>query len=206
MCRRCGHLIVEVEVLDDYQISADAELPPVALFDAYSKRAFRVSDRRAGEGSPSHNSQSAIVLRSAPPPLLLARVFFFFCFSLLLFFVRTSTFSDPIRGGGDLRRAGDRIRPTATARALSRSWVAVRPSRERERERGGKGRGGQSVSPPSATQQLTGDTTVHGAKLQTGRIMLALTVRLECGAAGLLPPGNLHLHLVHHAWQLACDN
>jgi hypothetical protein len=145
-----------------------------------------------------HKARSSFVLHR---PLCFCPEFFF-CFSLLLFFVRTSTFSDPIRGGGDLRRAGDRIRPTATARALSRSWVAV----QGERERGGKGRGGQSVSPPSATQQLTGDTTVHGAKLQTGRIMLALTVRLECGAAGLLPPGNLHLHLVHHAWQLACDN
>jgi len=70
------------------------------------------------------------------------------------------------------------------------------------RGRGGKGGGGESVSPPSATQHLKGDAAVHGAKLQTGRILHALTVRLECGAAGLLPPGNLHLHLVHHAWQL----
>jgi hypothetical protein len=52
-----------------------------------------------------------------------------------------------------------------------------------------------------ATQQLTDDATVHGAKLQTGRILQALTVRLECGAAGLLP-----LHLVHHAWQLTCGH
>ena len=60
------------------------------------------------------------------------------------------------------------------------------------------------MSPPWATQQLTGDATVHGAKLQTGRILQALTVRLECAAAGLLPPGNLHLR-VHHVWQVATD-
>jgi hypothetical protein len=63
------------KVYDDYQISADAELPPVALFDAY------VSDRRAGEGSPSQFT-SATALRSAPSSLLLYRVFFSPAFSL----------------------------------------------------------------------------------------------------------------------------
>jgi hypothetical protein len=83
------------------------------------------------------------------------------------------------------------------------SLVAVRPSgRAGKEERAGEA---ISVSPPSATpsHRPTGDTIPlarYCTKLQTGKILQTLTVRLECGAR-LLPAANPHLHLVHHSWQ-----
>jgi hypothetical protein len=164
---------------------------PLALFaEYYRKRAFRVSGRGAREGSPSQFT-GAIAFLSAPSSLL-------------------SEFLSPA-----LPLFGRALFPTQfVAAETCEGWgvgtdsvvVGCRPPVRSCRE-GGKERAGEaiSVSPPSATpsHRPTGDTIPlarYCTKLQTGKILQTLTVRLECGAR-LLPAANPHLHLVHHSWQ-----
>jgi hypothetical protein len=116
-------------------------LPPVALFDAYSKRAFRVSDRRAGSAPESRGRISITIHKRDRPsfctehrPVCFCTEFFFSsCFSL-----RSTVHFFPTRF---VAVAAD---PTASPRV---AVVGCRPA-VHGTSRGGKGRGGESVSPP----------------------------------------------------------
>lgn len=119
----------------------------------HTAKEHSVSVTEEQEKDPHHNSQ-------ARPPFVLHRPVCFcteFFFLLLFLFVRPCTFSRPnswrrrpAKGWG--QNPADRNGQSPRGRGL----LSGRPGR------GGKGGGGESVSPPSATQHLKGDAAVHG--------------------------------------------